>query len=99
MQVWNRTALVEEPEVGAVAIRFAYGTVPGRFLAKTILCRKPVTRLYAAWQKSPLSRGKVEKFLARFKIDVSDCTEQEFHDFNAFFHPAEKMLCKPNSRP
>ena len=85
MQVWNRTALVEEPEVGAGAIRFAYGTAPGRFLAKTILCRKPVTRIYAAWQKSPLSRGKVKKFMARYRIDVSNCTEQEFHDFNAFF--------------
>lgn len=97
MQVWNRTSMVEEPEVGAGAIRFAYGTAPGRFLAKTILCRKPVTRLYAAWQKSPLSRGKVKKFMARYKIDVSDCTVQEFHDFNAFFTRQRKNYVNQTS--
>ena len=85
MQVWNRNELIDEPEVGAGAIRFAYGNPFGRFLAKTILCRKFVSDLYAAWQRSGLSKRKVAKFMAQYHISVEDCTAQEFPNFNAFF--------------
>lgn len=85
MKVWNRERLIDEPEVGGGAIRFTYGTVPGRVLAKAIFCRSFVSNLYAAWQRSPLSRGKVRRFMAQWHIDVSDCTQQEFPNFNAFF--------------
>ena len=39
-----------------------------RLLARGILCRRFVSQLYAAWQKSPLSRGKVRRFLAQYDI-------------------------------
>lgn len=55
------------------------------WLARGILCRRFVSQLYAAWQKSPLSRGKVRRFLAQYDIDVSDCTQQTFRCFNDFF--------------
>ena len=73
------------PEVGAGAIRFTYGTVPGRLLAKGILCRKFVSNAYAAWQKSRFSRSKVRRFIEQYHIDVSDCTATEFSCFNDFF--------------
>ena len=73
------------PEVGAGAIRFTYGTVLGRLLAKGILCRKFVSNVYAAWQKCRLSRNKVKRFIAQYHIDVSDCTAAEFSCFNDFF--------------
>ena len=85
MQVWNRKELIEVPEVGLGAIRFTYNTAFGRILAKGILCRKFVSNLYGAWQKSRLSRGKVEKFIKQYHIDVSDCTKQHFDNFNDFF--------------
>lgn len=85
MKVWNRSELIDVPEVGGGIIRLTYGTVPGRFFAKTLLCRAFVSRLYGAWQRSPLSRGKVKRFIARYGIDVSDCTAEEFPSFNAFF--------------
>ena len=85
MQVWNRNELIEVPEVGLGAIRFTYNTAFGRILAKGILCRKFVSNLYGAWQKSRLSRGKVEKFIKAYNIDVSDCTKQRFENFNEFF--------------
>ena len=85
MQVWNRKELVQEPEVGAGAIRFAYGNPFGRFLAKTVLCRKFVSDVYAAWQRSGLSKKKVRKFMAQYNITTEDCTEREFPNFNAFF--------------
>ncbi len=85
MQVWNRKELVEEPEVGLGAIRFAYGTAFGRFLAKTILCRKFVSNIYGAWQKSRFSKGKVRKFMAQYGITADDCVKTSFDNFNDFF--------------
>lgn len=85
MQVWNRREIVDEPEVGAGAIRFAYGTMFGRLLVKGVLCRKSVSNIYAAWQRSRFSRGKVRKFMKRYHITTEDCTTQDFPNFNAFF--------------
>ena len=85
MQVWDRKELVEVPEVGIGAIRFAYDTLLGRLLAKGILCRPFISELYGLWQRSPLSRGKVKKFMKQYNISVEDCTETDFPDFNAFF--------------
>ena len=92
MQVWDRKELVEVPEVGIGAIRFVYGTVLGRLLAKGILCRKFVSDLYGLWQKSPLSRSKVKKFMEEYNISVEDCTEQDFPNFNAFFTRRRKAV-------
>ena len=85
MQVWNRKELIETPEVGAGAMRFAYENPVGRALTKAILCRSFISNLYAAWQKSRLSKGKVRKFIAQYHISLEDCTAQEFSNFNAFF--------------
>lgn len=85
MQVWDRTKLTEEKEAGIGAIRFTYGTVLGRFLAKTILCRRPISNLYGAWQRSRFSRKKTKKFMSQFDISVDDCTQTEFSCFNDFF--------------
>ena len=92
MQVWDRKELVEVPEVGIGAIRFVYGTVLGRLLAKGILCRKFVSDLYGLWQKSLLSRSKVKKFMEEYNISVEDCTEQDFPNFNAFFTRRRKAV-------
>ncbi|MGM9553346.1 MAG: phosphatidylserine decarboxylase [Faecousia sp.] len=85
MQVWNRKELIETPEVGAGAMRFAYENPVGRALTKAILCRKFISKLYAAWQKSRFSKGKVRKFIAQYHIPLDDCTAQDFPNFNAFF--------------
>lgn len=94
MEVWNRRELTQEPEVGLGAIRFAYGTAVGRVLARGILCRRVVSQIYAAWQRSPLSRGKVRRFLRRYKICVEDCETQDFSCFNDFF--TRKRKCYVN---
>ena len=85
MQVWNRKKLIETPEVGAGAMRFAYENPVGRALTKAILCRSFISNLYAAWQKSRFSKGKVRKFIAQYHISLVDCTAQDFPNFNAFF--------------
>ncbi len=87
MQVWNRAQkkLTQEPEVGLGAMHFAYKTALGRFLTKAILCRKPISNLYGAVQRSRLTRGKVRRFMKEYRISVDDCTKQEFSSFNDFF--------------
>ncbi len=92
MQVWSRKELIEVPEVGIGAIRFVYGTVLGRILAKGILCRRFVSDIYGLWQKSPLSRSKVKKFMEEYHISAEDCTEQDFPNFNAFFTRQRKVV-------
>lgn len=87
MQVWNRAAqkLTEEPEVGTGAMRFAYETRFGRLLTKAILCRKPVSDIYGAIQRSRLTRGKVRRFMRQYGITAEDCEKQTFDSFNDFF--------------
>lgn len=85
MQLWSRKQLIDEPEVGLGAIRFAYGTAFGRFLAKTILSRKFVSNIYGAWQKSRFSKKKVQKFMTQYNISTDDCVETSYDNFNAFF--------------
>ena len=92
MEVWDRKELIEVPEVGIGAIRFVYGTVFGRILAKTILCRRFVSDIYGWWQKSSLSKGKVKKFMEEYNISAEDCTEQDFPNFNAFFTRQRKSV-------
>lgn len=94
-EIWDRAAgqLVSTPDVGAGAMHFVYGTAFGRLLAKSILCRRLPSNLYAAWQNSPLSRGKVRRFMEQYHISVEDCTAQEFPNFNAFF-TRQRAHCK-----
>lgn len=102
MKVWDRKKIIEVPEVGLGAIRFVYGTIVGRLLAKGILCRKFVSDLYGWWQKSPLSKGKVQKFMEEYGISTEDCTTQDFPNFNAFFTRQRKQtpdLTQPHELP
>jgi len=99
MQVWNRTELMEEKEVGLGAIRFASGTAFGRILSKTIFCRKFVSNIYGAWQKSRFSKKKVQKFMSQYSVTVDDCVETEYPNFNAFFtrqRKAQPDVTKPD---
>lgn len=85
MRVWNRTEEIDVSEVGVGAMRFAYGTAVGRTLTKAVLCRKFVSELYAAWQRSPLSRGKTRRFIAQYQIRLDGLETTDFPNFNAFF--------------
>lgn len=87
MQVWNRAqrTVTQEPVVGEGMMRFVYETTFGRILAKGILCRRPISNLYGALQRSRLTRGKVRRFIQKYHISLEGCTKQEFSSFNDFF--------------
>lgn len=94
--------MIDEPEVGLGAIRFAYGTVFGRFLVKTVLSRKFVSNLYGAWQKSRFSKKKVTKFMRTYGVTTDDCVENDYPNFNAFFtrqRKPEPITVAPHELP
>lgn len=97
MQVWDRAtkAIIETPTVGEGAMRFCYETAVGRFLTKAILCRKPISALYGAVQKSFFTKHKARKFMRQYGITAADCEKQEFSSFNDFF--TRKRLPQPDT--
>lgn len=97
MQVWDRATktIIETPTVGEGAMRFCYETAVGRFLTKTILCRKPVSALYGAVQRSALTKRKARKFMRQYGITADDCEKREFSSFNDFF--TRKRLPQPDT--
>lgn len=87
IQVYDRAQkrIVDEKEVAVGSVKFLYNTRTGRILLKSFVYRKPVSNLYAAYEKSPLSRGKVKKFIKKYDIDTADCEQRKYRNFNEFF--------------
>ncbi len=87
IQVYDRTQgrIVDEKEVAVGSVKFLYNTRTGRILLKSFLYRKPVSNLYSYYEKSPLSRGKVKKFVKKYNISTSDCYQRRYRNFNEFF--------------
>lgn len=87
IQVYDRRrkALVDERECAVGGIRFLYNTRTGRILLKTVMYRKSFSNLYSTYEKSPLSKRKVKKFVRKFHISTADCEQKKYRNFNDFF--------------
>lgn len=87
IQVYDRAQkkLVDEKEVAVGSVKFLYNTRTGRILLKSFVYRKPVSSLYAMYEKSPFSRGKVKKFIKKYNISTADCQPKRYRNFNEFF--------------
>lgn len=87
IQVYDRSQqrVVDEKECAVGSIKFLYNTRTGRILLKSFVYRKPVSNLYSIYEKSPLSKGKVKKFVKKFNISTSDCFPVKYRNFNEFF--------------
>lgn len=81
----NRKKLVDERECAAGGIRFLYNTRTGRILLKTVMYRKSFSSLYSTYEKSPLSKRKVKKFVRKYHISTADCEQKKYRNFNEFF--------------
>lgn len=93
IQVYDRRSkrLVDEKECGVGSIKFLYNTRTGRIILKSFAIRKPFSNLYSTYEKSPLSRGKVKKFVRKFNISTEDCYQKKYRNFNEFF--TRKRVC------
>lgn len=93
IQVYDRRQkrIVDEKECAVGSIKFLYNTRTGRIILKSFAIRKPFSNLYSTYEKSPLSRGKVKKFVRKYNISTDDCLPQKYRNFNEFF--TRKRVC------
>jgi phosphatidylserine decarboxylase len=87
IQVYDRRTrtLFDEQVYGEKALRWVYGTLPGRLIESSLLSRHWVSRLMGAYYSSDLSAPQVRKFIQQYQIDESEFEPGPFDDFNSFF--------------
>ena len=87
MMIYDRAAgvLREELEYGAGSLYFLYNTVLGRVLLKVFFCRGIYSRINGAFMRSRLSARRINPFIAKYGIELSECECTEFHSFDDFF--------------
>jgi phosphatidylserine decarboxylase len=101
---WNRAKKAEETEqvYGDAGIRFLYGTFPGQKLADWLLCTRPVSQAYGAYQASGFSRSKIKPFIETFKIPMEEYEDPGFATFNDFFirkfKPGKRVFARDAGR-
>lgn len=78
----------------SAALRFLYGTVPGRVLLKP-LCMPWVSRLCGAFLDSRASKCLIAPFVRRHGVDLSEYESADYPSFNAFF----SRRIRENRRP
>ena len=74
-------------------LKFLYNTIIGRLLLKIVISKK-VSNLYAKYMTSSLSKIKINKFIKKNNIDMSEYIEENYSCFNDFFI----RQIKPNKR-
>ncbi|MBS1960833.1 MAG: phosphatidylserine decarboxylase [Bdellovibrionales bacterium] len=87
--------MVTEKIFGESGVRLLYENPIGSLVESTLLCRPWFSKLYGAYQSSPLSRNAIEDFVEAFEIPMADYEAGPFSTFNAFF--IRKF--KPGLRP
>lgn len=86
MQIYNRSLKQYEPisQYGGGLLEILYHHRRGRILLKFVI--HPVfSGLYGLWNSTPLSRGKIAPFVAKYGICMGDYEEREYASFNDFF--------------
>lgn len=66
------------------AIRFLYGTIPGRCLLK-LLVLPGFSRAAARYLESSLSRWMVPLYIRKFGVELRDCERKTYRSFEDFF--------------
>lgn len=74
LYVWERAEqrMLREKVPNLTAMRMIHGTAVGRRLARALLARPLASKLYGARQRTPASRHRIEAFVERHGIDVSE---------------------------
>ena len=79
------------------ALRWTYGTLPGRFMLGAIIKRAVFSKWYGWRMDRAKSREKVLPFIQNFELDANEFAlkPEEFRTFNEFFY----RKLKPEARP
>jgi phosphatidylserine decarboxylase len=87
IRFWNRRQNRAETEsvYGGTGVNLLYGNPLGFALTDSLLVRRPLSRIYGAYQNSSRSSRKVAPFVKKFKINLSEFEPGPFRSFNDFF--------------
>ena len=99
VRFFNRyTNKIEQEEIyGEGPLRFAYENPMGRFFLETLVKRGFFSRMYGWRMDQPASRARIECFIKRYGLDVSEFLDDPstYRSFNEFFY----RKLKPEARP
>ena len=103
MKVYDRSLkqYIYEIEYYRKSLNFLYNTLPGRGILKYILVRPSFSKLGAKYYCSRLSVRKIESFVEKHSVDVSEWNLNSFNSFNDFFKRKKEITCtlKANELP
>ena len=96
-KVYNRKlkTLVIEKQFKKSYLDFLYKTIMGRIMLKLIFSTKGFSKLYSVYLSSKKSVKKIQPFIEKYGIDMSDYRNKNYSSFNDFF--AREI--KPDKRP
>lgn len=96
-KVYNRKlkTLVIEKQFKKSYLDFLYKTIIGRIFLKLFFSTKCFSKLYSVYLNSKKSVKKIEPFIEKYSIDMSDYKYKNYNSFNDFF----VREIKPDKRP
>lgn len=96
-KVYDRKSkkLVIEKQFKKSSLHFLYKTMVGRILLKLFFTTKCFSKLYSIYLNSKKSLKKIDTFIKKYNIDLSDYKSKDYTSFNDFF--VRKI--KPDKRP
>ncbi len=80
---FNNNKIIKEDD-SSKGLSFLYDTKIGRIILK-LITRKWLTRLYAKYMNSSLSKRKIKKFIEKNHIDLNEYEDENYNSFNEFF--------------
>ncbi len=89
----NNNKIIEKDD-SSKGLSFLYNTKIGRIILK-IITRKWLTKLYAKYMNSSLSKKKIKKFIKTNNIDLNEYEEADYKSFNEFFMRKIKKEKRP----
>lgn len=75
--------------------RFLYNSVAGRILLRLFVVSKTFSNLYAISQSGKKSIEKIQPFIEKYQIDMTDFEDVSYHSFSDFF----ERKTRPGKRP
>jgi len=101
IKIYNRKTMEYETEKVAAGgfMKYLYGTATGRVGLEFLLKRKICSVLTGIVCNMGISKGKIDKFIDGYHIDMSECCEntRDFKSFNHFFTRRLKPYARPFS--
>lgn len=72
-------------------INFLYNSAFGRAVLKLYLALG-IPKLPAAYMRSPLSKGRIRKFIKQYSVNMEECEEARYASFAEFFERQKKKV-------